>query len=175
MNGLTAGNYSLLRVMIVHDISFLPRRFVWKPWENQVKMRIDWGISENQEIPMKTETTNKRCCRKWQNHHELPKTWDYQPMCRITLLALVDLTRCLRDHRAGMYVKLLTQSLQVWLKTHRNCLRQRHETAYNRVYAWYFAKVAYAILRNPGFCLHHFSESVFTGFLTMLTWMLGGD
>ena len=46
-------NYSLLRVMIVHDIFFLPRRFVWKPWENQVKMRIDWGISENQEIPMK--------------------------------------------------------------------------------------------------------------------------
>ena len=143
-----------------------------KPGENADRLGHLWKSGDTHEKPKQQINVAAENDKTTMNFR---KTWDYQPMCRITLLALVDLTRCLRDHRAGMYVKLLTRSLQVWLKTHRNCLRQRHETAYNRVYAWYFAKVAYAILRNPGFCLHNFSESVFTGFLTMLAWMLGGD
>ena len=74
-------------------------------------------------------------------------------LCRITLLTL-DLTPCLRDRSfdlRGRHVRKMTYAKLGWrvqLNAHRNCLRQRHETAYARAcarayaraYAWYFAK-----------------------------------
>ena len=84
-----------------------------KPGENADRLGHLWKSGDTHEKPKQQINVAAENDKTTMNFR---KTWDYQPMCRITLLALVDLTRCLRDHRAGMYVKLLTRSLQVWLK-----------------------------------------------------------
>ena len=77
-------------------------------------------------------------------------------LCRITLLT-PDPTQCLRDHNFDHDWREAYADRFDWNAEQMLNLRQydsvRYNNAHARAYALYFAKVAYATLRNTGFCI----------------------